>query len=208
MCDFLRTDGLSIEVFKSLSFQNNLGRSLKNNLKSFPKSAIIDEISAAAPWYDHKEEFDFLALDYRVKSRESAERKYDRYVDANRPALKVFDDLLGFRSLQDSYDEILKAETPKGIRIVDMSNGKAFDDGYRGVHLYYQMDNMHYPIEVQYNTYFDRQLNNWLHKYLYKKDFAAKIGQQLRAKYEAGEIRNEEKFKEVLNHVLCCRETR
>lgn len=77
-----------------------------------------------------------------------------------------------------------------------------------GVHLYYQMDNIHYPIEVQYNTYFDRQLNNWLHKYLYKKDFAAEIGKQLRTRYEAGEIRNEEEFKEVLNHVLCCRETR
>lgn len=67
---------------------------------------------------------------------------------------------------------------------------------------------MHYPIEVQYNTYFDRQLNNWLHKYLYKKNFAAEIGQQLRVRYEAGEIRNEEEFKEVLNYVLCCRETR
>lgn len=34
-----------------------------------------------------------------------------------------------------------------------MSHGKANDDGYRGVHVYYQLDNFHYPIEIQYNTY-------------------------------------------------------
>ena len=43
-----------------------------------------------------------------------------------------------------------------------MSNGKAVDDGYRGVHVYYQKSGQHYPIEIQFNTLFDRQLNNWL----------------------------------------------
>ena len=40
-----------------------------------------------------------------------------------------------------------------------MSNGKAVDDGYRGVHVYYQKSGKHYPIEIQFNTLFDRQLN-------------------------------------------------
>ena len=44
-----------------------------------------------------------------------------------------------------------------------MSKGKSNDDGYRGVHVYYQKDNKHYPIEIQFNTYSDRQLNDWLH---------------------------------------------
>ena len=44
-----------------------------------------------------------------------------------------------------------------------MSHGKSVDDGYRGVHLYFQKDNLHYPIEIQFNTLYDRQLNNWLH---------------------------------------------
>ena len=47
------------------------------------------------------------------------------------------------------------------IRIADMSKGKANDDSYRGVHVYYQASNYHYPIEIQYNTFYDRQLNNW-----------------------------------------------
>ncbi len=33
-----------------------------------------------------------------------------------------------------------------------MSNGKAADDGYRGVHAYYQKSGKHYPIEIQFNT--------------------------------------------------------
>lgn len=33
---------------------------------------------------------------------------------------------------------------------------------------YYQKDNYHYPIEIQFNTYYDRQLNDWLHDKFYK----------------------------------------
>lgn len=57
------------------------------------------------------------------------------------------------------------------FHVADMSKGKSDDDGYRGVHLYFQKDNSYYPIEIQFNTLYDRQLNNWLHEYLYKKNF-------------------------------------
>ena len=144
-----------------------------------------------------------LALDYRVKSLESASHKYDRYFP-DRPTAKVFNDLLGFRSLRDDYDEILKNPPPDALRIVNMSHGKANDDGYRGVHVYYQLDNFHYPIEIQYNTYFDRQLNNWLHKYLYKKQYPLAVGAQMRTLYEQGKIKNEAEFQEVLSDVLRC----
>ena len=83
-----------------------------------------------------------------------------------------------------------------------MSNGKAVDDGYRGVHVYYQKSGKHYPIEIQFNTLFDRQLNNWLHDYLYKKSYPIEVGKILRVKYESGMIRNEHEFKEELNYVL------
>jgi putative GTP pyrophosphokinase len=59
-----------------------------------------------------------------------------------------------------------------------------------------------YPIEIQYNTYYDRQLNNWLHKYIYKKNLPNEVGQSLRAMYEVGKIRNENEFKEALEYVL------
>ncbi len=82
-----------------------------------------------------------------------------------------------------------------------MSKGKAIDDGYRGVHLYYQKDNFHYPIEVQFNTLYDRQINNWLHSFLYKKNYPEEIGRIMRKDYEEGKIRNKEQFEEVLKDV-------
>ena len=48
----------------------------------------------------------------------------------------------------------------------------------------------------------DRQLNNWLHDYLYKKNYPIETGRILREKYEIGVIWNEYDFKEVLNNVL------
>ena len=80
--------------------------------------------------------------------------------------------------------------------------GKANDDGYRGVHVYYQKSGRHYPIEIQFNTLFDRQMNNWLHEYLYKKSFPNSVGRDLRYMYESGLIKNENDFKEVLKNVL------
>ena len=83
-----------------------------------------------------------------------------------------------------------------------MSTGKANDDGYRGVHLYFQLDNEHYPIEIQYNTLYDRQMNNWLHDCVYKKGYPNQIGQKLRFFYEDGKIKNISEFQEVLDCVL------
>ena len=83
-----------------------------------------------------------------------------------------------------------------------MSKGKAKDDGYRGIHVYFQLDGSHYPIEIQYNTYYDRQFNNWLHNYIYKKAYENEIGFQLRKLYENAKIQSEQDFKEALRHVL------
>lgn len=83
-----------------------------------------------------------------------------------------------------------------------MTCGKAIDDGYRGVHVYYQKTGRHYPIEIQFNTMYDRQMNNWLHDYLYKKNYPVEIGKLLRDRYENGRIRNETEFKEALEDVL------
>jgi hypothetical protein len=45
-------------------------------------------------------------------------------------------------------------------------------------------------------------INNWLHIHLYKHIKDNAIGKLLREKYDIGEIKNEEEFKEVLEHVL------
>ena len=66
----------------------------------------------------------------------------------------------------------------------------------------FNLDESHYPIEIQYNTYYDRQFNNWLHKYVYKKNYENNIGLQLRNMYENAKIQTEQDFKEALEYVL------
>lgn len=198
--NILKLNGLSIEILEQLSYESDLGISLKKNLHYFDKGSLIKELSEMAEWYDEQTILEEVALDYRVKSIESILSKYDRYYP-NTQTRKVFNDILGFRAFCDSYDSILALN--KGtFRIADMSEGKAKDDGYRGVHVYFQKNSRCYPIEIQFNTLYDRQLNNWLHDYLYKKNYPDELGKQIRKLYEDGEIRNENEFKEALKNVL------
>lgn len=206
--DILQRDGLSIDILKSLSFRSRLGINLKKNLHYFDKQALFLELNEIHAWYDTKESLHTIPADYRIKSLQSALLKYYRYYPDHQAA-KVFNDMLGFRSLCDNYEEISILEHNKRFRIADISHGKANDDGYRGLHVYYQLSNFHYPIEIQYNTYFDRQLNNWLHKYLYKKNYPNAVGCTLRSLYENGKIISETDFKERLNYVLSdCKKNR
>lgn len=51
---------------------------------------------------------------------------------------------------------------------MDLRKGKADDDGYRGIHLYYKQDNFHYVIEVQLWADPDYAFNIWTHSDTYK----------------------------------------
>lgn len=198
----LEKDGLSFDLLKALSFKSNLKINLKNNLHYFDYASLIADIENYIDILDQSNILSNIKIDYRIKSLHSVKYKYDRYYP-NHQFRKVFNDILGFRALCDNYDEVLELSKYENIRIADMSKGKACDDGYRGVHIYFQIDNFYYPIEIQYNTYYDRQLNNWLHKYLYKKPFSSdSIGYKMRAYYENGKFRTENEFKEVLEYVL------
>ena len=196
----LRMNGLSLDTLDALSYESHLEIPLKKNLHYFDKNMLIAELIEMTEWLDEQEILSGIALDYRIKSLDSILLKYKRYYPMHQ-ARKVFNDILGFRAFCDNYDSILKEELPK-FRISDMTKGKAVDDGYRGVHAYYQKSGRHYPIEIQFNTLFDRQLNNWLHDYLYKKNYPIETGKIMRDKYESGSIRNEYEFKEVLKNVL------
>ena len=196
----LKMNGLSVEILDVLSFESHLGIPLKKNLHYFDKNLLIAELIEMTDWLDEQDLLSDIALDYRVKSLDSILLKYERYYPDHQ-ARKVFNDILGFRAFCDSYDQLFE-EASSQFRIADMTQGKAMDDGYRGVHVYYQRSGRHYPIEIQFNTLFDRQLNNWLHDYLYKKNYPIETGRILREKYEIGLIRNEHDFKEVLSNVL------
>lgn len=201
MTDILERWGLSMEVLIALSYRSQLGIRLKKNLHYFDKQALFDELCEINEWYDRCEILHTLSVDYRIKNIQSACLKYERYYPDHQTA-KVFNDMLGFRVICDSYEEVFQLMSYDNIRIANLKNGKAIDDGYRGVHIYFQLDNFHYPIEIQYNTAVDRQFNNWLHKYIYKKEYDNSIGCILHKLYTNGKIRTEQEFKEVLNRVL------
>ena len=196
----LKMNGLSVKILDMLSFESHLRIPLKKNLHYFDKDSLIEELMEMTEWLDEQELLSEIALDYRIKSLDSILMKYERYYPDHQTR-KVFNDILGFRAFCDSYEQILEEKSPQ-FRIADMTKGKSVDDGYRGVHVYYQKSGRHYPIEIQFNTLFDRQLNNWLHDYLYKKNYPIETGKIMRDKYESGFIRNENEFKEVLNNVL------
>ena len=198
----LKMNGLSLEILDFLSYESQLGISLKKNLPHFDKDLLIQELIAMTEWLDEQEILADIALDYRIKSIDSILNKYDRYYPDHQTR-KVFNDILGFRAFCDKYDGLLNNKSDL-FRVADMSKGKAVDDGYRGVHVYYQKSGKHYPIEIQFNTLYDRQLNNWLHDYLYKKEYSNLVGKMMREKYESGLIKNDDEFKEVFENVLSC----
>lgn len=201
MANILERDGLTLDLLERLSYKSELGINLKKNLHYFEKDKLIKELIKVNSWYDEFDELYEVALDYRIKSVQSCILKYNRYYP-NHQTRKVFDDLLGFRSLCDNYQDVLQLQKIPLLRVADMSHGKANDDGYRGIHVYFQLDGKHYPIEIQYNTYYDRQFNNWLHKHIYKKSYDNKIGLELRQMYENSKILTEQEFKEKLEDVL------
>lgn len=196
----LKRDGLSLELLSSLSYKSELGISLKKNLHYFNRDELLDELNRVRKWYISLGVLADLPVDYRIKSAQSISLKYDRYYPDHQ-VRKVFNDLLGFRSMVDSYEDILEVDEAC-LKVVDMSQGKSVDDGYRGVHVYFTRKPGYYPVEIQYNTYYDRQINNWLHKYVYKRFDNPDIGFELRLAYERGYIHREDDFVRRLDDVL------
>ena len=126
--------------------------------------------------------------------------KYER----NYPTVeteKVFNDILEIRMVVDDYSIVDNLIVPDSVEIADMRNGKAKDDGYRGIHIYYQKDHYHYPIEIQFVTSRDRQFNEWIHIFLYKYISDNTIGVRLRELYDNGIIKSEEDFRKEMRKI-------
>ena len=75
----LKMNGLSLEILDFLSYESQLGISLKKNLHHFDKDLLIQELIAMTEWLDEQEILADIALDYRIKSIDSILNKYDRY---------------------------------------------------------------------------------------------------------------------------------
>ena len=180
---------ISRETLDMLSYRSTLGQSLRQiSLRSTPLNAILDDIAKYRSSY-----IDVLVqenlIGSRFKSEDSVTRKYEKTLRTGGGFKQCFNDVLGFRLHFDDYPE----EYPDYFRVVDLRKGKMIDDGYRAIHLYYQRDNLAYPIEVQLWCGRDFSFNIWSHQYVYKYK-TQEIGKLLYQEYSSGIIQTEQEF--------------
>lgn len=185
------------DSLKNISYQSNLGKSLKNTLKRFDKEELFDDVEGAISYFTEFALEESVHYPYRVKSLQSCLIKYEKYYPST-AVEKAFNDLLGIRIVISDYAILDSLRLPEKTKVVDMREGKSVDDGYRGVHIYFQKDHFHYPIEIQFMTPFDRQFNEWLHIYVYKLIDDRSVGCKLRQLYEQGVIKDEESFRKEM----------
>ena len=197
-----KIDTFSLEKLRQLSYHSQLKLSLKRNLHCFDNNELLLDVNSARNWYmKNIRLLESFELDFRIKSMQSVMRKYSKFFPYT-PVEKTFNDLVGFRVICKDYRSILRSQKNELIKTVDMSKGKKNDDGYRGIHIYYQLNHHCYPIEVQFNTIDDFFFNRLLHIFIYKQGYDNIVGVKLRKMYDDGYIENEYDFKEAMNNVL------
>lgn len=177
------------EILDMLSYQSALGQSLKQiSLRETPLERILDDISKYRSSY-----IDVLVqenlIGSRFKSEDSILRKYEKTLRTGGGFKQCFNDVLGFRLRFEEYPDTF----PDYFRVVDLRRGKKIDDGYRAIHLYYQRDNLAYPIEVQLWCGRDYLFNLWSHRHVYKYQ-SPEVGQALYREYSGGLIQTEQDF--------------
>lgn len=183
------------ETLDILSYKSTLGRSLKQiSLRNTPLQRILEDIERYRASY-----IDVLVqenlIGSRFKSDDSIIRKYEKTIRTGGGFKQCFNDILGFRLRFEQYPE----DYPDYFRVVDLRKGKKIDDGYRAIHLYYQRDNLAYPIEIQLWCGKYYLFNIWSHRYVYKYK-NAEIGKILYKEYDDKIISSEKDFLERLNY--------
>ena len=184
------------ETLDALSYRSTLGRSLKQiSLRATPLETILEDIAKyRASYIDTLVQENLIGS--RFKSDDSIIRKYEKTLRTNGGFKQCFNDVLGFRLRFEEYP----SEFPDYFRVVDLRSGTLVDDGYRAIHLYYQRDNLAYPIEVQLWCGNDYYFNLWSHKYVYKYR-TPETGKKLYQEYAEGKIRDERDFLKRLREI-------
>ena len=177
------------EILDMLSYRSSLGQSLKQiSLRETSLERILDDISKYRSSY-----IDVLVqenlIGSRFKSEDSILRKYKKTLLNGGGFKQCFNDVLGFRLRFEEYPDSF----PNYFRVVDLRQGKRIDDGYRAIHLYYQRDNLAYPIEVQLWCGKDYLFNLWSHRHVYKYQ-VPEMGQVLYQEYSSSLIQTEQDF--------------
>lgn len=190
-----------IDIISKINYKSSLNISFKNTLRKFDKAELFADLKK---YIKYIKEFSIINLSdleigYRIKAIQSMLLKYDKYYPSTELD-KCFNDVLGIMLIVDNYNDF-KEFTRDNIKLIDMSKGKRVDDGYRAIHLYYQDDRKHYPVEIQLVTQRDRVFNEWLHTYVYKyKDNV--IGIKLKEFYDNNLITNEKDFIRYLKEMI------
>ena len=180
---------ISREILDMLSYRSALGQSLKQiSLREPPLDLVLDDIAKY-----HSSYIDVLVqenlIGSRFKSEDSILRKYEKTLLTGGGFKQCFNDVLGFWLRFEEYPD----KFPDYFRVVDLRQVKRIDDGYRAIHLYYQRDNLAYPIEVQLWCGKDYLFNLWSHQHIYKY-LTPEIGQKLYQEYTDGLIQTEQDF--------------
>ncbi len=183
-------------VLDKLSYTSTLGQSLKQiSLSKTSIATILDDIGKYRSTYIDTIISQHL-IGSRFKSDDSIIRKYDKTISSGGGFKQCFNDVLGFRLHLDQYP----LSFPDYFRVVDLRKGKLNDDGYRAIHLYYQRDNLAYPIEVQLWCGMDYNFNIWSHKYTYKYKPTG-LNLELYKMYVNGIIQTEQDFISCLKNM-------
>ncbi|MGO1369679.1 hypothetical protein [Senegalia sp. (in: firmicutes)] len=188
----------SKQILYILSYKSSLKKSIKQlSLRKVDINFIIQDIIEYNRFIRSKDEFLYLK-NKRLKSIQSSLLKYNKYI--NGKGCKVshcFNDILDIRVFLEEYPNTF----PEYFRVVDMREGKKDDDGYRDIHLYYQKDAYHYPIEVQLWCGSDIKFNIWSHTSVYKY-VPQEVGLKLRKLYDMGKIKTQIQFENKLKEMM------
>ncbi len=188
---------LAEDVLSKISYTSKFKQSLKTiSLRKTPLQDILDDIEFYRNEFALKLVTQDNIIGSRFKSEDSIMRKYEKTLRTGGGFKQCFNDVLGFRLHFKEYPAVF----PNYFRVVDLRNGKQVDDGYRGIHLYYQRDSHSYPIEVQLWCGDDYQFNIWSHKWIYKYMTPA-MGKLLYDYYIHGDIKTEKDFLSKLNYL-------
>lgn len=188
----------SEEILNILSYKSSFTKSIKQlSLRKVDINLIIEDIIEYSSFIRSKDEFLFLK-NKRLKSIQSSLLKYNKHIKGEGCKVsQCFNDILGIRIFLDEYPITF----PEYFRVVDMRNGKKIDDGYRAIHLYYQKDAYHYPIEVQLWCGNDINFNIWSHTSVYKY-VPQEVGLELRILYDMGKIKTQIQFENKLKGIM------
>jgi hypothetical protein len=122
--------------------------------------------------------YDWCDFTYRYKDDYSVERKWNNR-NITKPLHKTINDILGMRFILKTNEKELLTIVEQfqttypsneiNSRVVDMTDGKSENDGYKGIHVYIRKNNYVFPIEVQFWSRADALINDYLRENIYTK---------------------------------------